>query len=92
MNLKEMRKKFAVKAGVSQDKAKELIATLEEVVIDGLIEDNKVVFGLIGSLSIKETKEREGHNPATGEKLIIKAGKKVAYKQSKAIKEIVNHN
>jgi len=87
-----MRKKFAVKAGVSQDKAKELIATLEEVVIDGLIEDNKVVFGLIGSLSIKETKEREGHNPATGEKLIIKAGKKVAYKQSKAIKEIVNHN
>ncbi|WP_297993897.1 HU family DNA-binding protein [uncultured Clostridium sp.] len=90
MNLTEMRKKFATKAGVSQEKAKELIAALEEVVINGLIEDNKVVFGAIGSLSIRETKERNGHNPATGEKIMIKAGKKVAYKQSKAIKEMVN--
>ena len=90
MNLTEMRKNFATKVGVSQEKAKELIAVLEEVVVEGLLEDGKVAFGTIGTLSVKETKEREGHNPATGEKLIIKAGKKVAYKQSSKIKEIVN--
>ena len=89
MNLTGMRKNFATKAGVSQEKAKELIAALEEVVVEGLLEDGKVVFGTIGTLSVKETKEREGHNPATGEKLIIPPSKRVKYKASKMLKETV---
>lgn len=44
MNLTGMRKEFATKVGVSQEKAKELIAALEEVVVEGLLEDGKVVF------------------------------------------------
>ena len=86
MNLTEMRKKFATKTGVSQEKAKELIAALEEVVVEGLLEDGKVVFGVLGSLETREV----ARNPQTGESMIIPGKVKVAYKQSSKIKEIVN--
>lgn len=90
MTLVEMRREFATKVGVSQEKAKELIAALEEVVVDGLLQDGKVAFGTIGSLETKDVAERTGRNPKTGESITIPARVKVAYKQSKAIKEIVN--
>lgn len=90
MNLTEMRKKFAEKVGVSQEKAKELIAALEEVVVEGLLEDGKVVFGTIGTLEVKEVAARQGRNPQTGEVITIPARNKVAYKQSSKIKEVVN--
>lgn len=90
MTLVEMRKEFATKVGVSQEKAKELIAALEEVVVDGLLQDSKVAFGTIGSLETKDVAERTGRNPQTGELITIPARVKVAYKQSKAIKEVIN--
>lgn len=90
MNLTEMRKEFATKVGVSQERAKELIATLEEVVVEGLLEDGKVVFGVLGSLEVSESAAREGRNPRTKETIQIPAKNKVKYKQSSKIKEIVN--
>ena len=89
MNLSEMRKNYAQKLGVSQEKAKELIAAFEETVVDGLLADGKVVFGTLGSFEVVETKERTGVNPATGEKLIIPPSKRVKYKASKMLKETV---
>lgn len=90
MNLVSLRKNFATKVGVSQEKAKELITALEEVVVEGLLEDGKVVFGVLGSLETREVAERTGRNPQTGESMIIPGKVKVAYKQSSKIKEIVN--
>lgn len=90
MTLVEMRREFATKVGVSQEKAKELIAALEEVVVDGLLQDGKVAFGTIGSLETKDVAERTGRNPQTGEAITIPARAKVTYKQSKAIKEVIN--
>jgi len=90
MTLVEMRKEFAIKVGVSQEKAKELIAALEEVVVDGLLQDGKVAFGTIGSLETKDVAERTGRNPQNGELITIPASRRVKFKTSKAIKEIVN--
>ena len=44
---------------------------LEEVVVEGLLEDGKVVFGVLGSLETREVVERTGRNPQTGESMII---------------------
>ena len=90
MTLVELRKEFATKVGVSQEKAKELVAALEEVVVEGLINDGKVVFGTLGSLEVKEVAARQGRNPQNGETITIPARNKVAYKQSSKIKEVVN--
>lgn len=39
--------------------------------------------------SVKDTAERNGVNPKTGEKLVIPAGKKVSLRACKGLKEIV---
>lgn len=90
MTLVELRKEFATKVGVSQEKAKELVAALEEVVVEGLINDGKVVFGMLGSLEVKEVAARQGVNPKTGEAITIQARNKIKYKQSSKIKEAIN--
>nr|DAK26565.1 MAG TPA: DNA binding protein [Caudoviricetes sp.] len=42
-----------------------------------------------GNFSVKETAERSGHNPQTGEKITIPAGRKPKFSFAKAIKEAV---
>ena len=90
MNLVSLRKNFATKTGVSQEKAKELIAALEEVVVEGLLEDGKVVFGVLGSLETREVAERTGRNPQTGETIQIAASNSASFKIAKAFKEELN--
>jgi len=43
-----------------------------------------------GSFTIRDRKERQGRNPATGETMTIKASKAVGFKAAKALKEAVN--
>lgn len=42
-----------------------------------------------GTFSVKETKERQGSNPSTHEKITIPAGRKVKFKPGTALAEMV---
>jgi hypothetical protein len=43
-----------------------------------------------GKFKIKETSEREGRNPANGEKIKIAASKKLIFSSAKAVKDLLN--
>ena len=43
-----------------------------------------------GSFSVRERKERQGRNPATGQTMTIAASKNVGFKAAKALKDAVN--
>ena len=43
-----------------------------------------------GKFKVKETPEREGRNPASGEKIKIAASRKLTYSPAKAVKELLN--
>ena len=43
-----------------------------------------------GKFKVKETSEREGRNPASGEKIKIAASRKLTYLPAKAVKELLN--
>src|SRR5271165_4515817 len=43
-----------------------------------------------GKFKVKETPEREGRNPASGEKIKIAASRKLTYLPAKAVKELLN--
>ncbi len=58
------------------------IATL----IEG-IKEGKVDLAGFGKFEVKDVAERQGINPATGEKITIAATKKVSFKAAKALKE-----
>ena len=46
----------------------------------------KAVVREVGTFTVKETPERQGRNPGTGEPIMIAAGKRLAFKPSPALK------
>ena len=44
----------------------------------------------LGTFSLKRTKARKGRNPATGEPIKIKASKRMNFKPSSLIKDLLN--
>ena len=43
-----------------------------------------------GKFKVKDTPEREGRNPTSGEKIKIAASKKLTYSPAKAVKDLLN--
>lgn len=86
----DMIDKVAKDAGISKVAAK---AALESFV-DFCRKEVKVgrpfrVAGL-GTFQLKKSKARKGVNPATGEAIKIKASKRMVFKMSSAVKDLLN--
>ena len=43
-----------------------------------------------GKFKVKETPEREGRNPASGERIKIAASKKLTFSPAKPVKDLLN--
>ena len=77
-------------AGIESKAATEkAVNAVLEAIKEGLKKDKVVQIIGFGSFEIKERKARTGVNPATGEKIKIKASKKVAFRAAKELKESV---
>ena len=87
MNKTELVKATAAKAGKTIKETGEIVAALQETIMETLKagEDVKVVG--FGNLEVQDVPEGERRNPATGEKFIAKANKTVKAKLAKAVKD-----
>ncbi len=54
--------------------------------IEAIKLEGKVVVRDLGTFTVRDTPERQGRNPATGEPLMIPAGKRLTFKPSPALK------
>ncbi len=59
-------------------------------IANALKESDKVQLIGFGTFEVKESAEREGRNPKTGETIKIAASKKPAFSASKALKDQIN--
>ncbi len=90
MTKADMIDQVAKDAGISKAAAKTVI----ESFVDMARKEVKVgrpfrVAGL-GVFSLKKSKARKGVNPATGEPIKIKAKKRMAFKPSSQVKDLLN--
>lgn len=69
----------------AEQNIEDTIASIKELLKEG----NDVSIMEFGTFEIRETNAREGKNPKTKEIIQIPAGKKVAFKPSKKLKELV---
>jgi DNA-binding protein HU-beta len=60
-----------------------------DAIVEALKAGDKVQLIGFGTFEVKETAEREGRNPKTGETITIAAGKKPAFSASKALKDAI---
>ena len=81
MNKAELNKKTATAA------VEAVLASVTDALHSG---DDVTLIGF-GTFKVIERSEREGHNPRTGEKIILPASKSVSFKVGKGLKEAVNN-
>ncbi len=90
MNKSQFVKAIAEKAGLTIKDAEAFVNAYADVVKDALVEGDKIQLVGFGSFEVKDVAEKQGVNPATGEKITIAACKKPVLKFSSAIKEALN--
>jgi len=89
VNKSELVDLVAEKTEMSKKDSEKAVKAVLDSITDGLVKGDKVQLVGFGTFEVRSRKEREGRNPATGEKIKIKALKVPAFKPGKALKEQV---
>jgi len=79
----------AEKGGLSKKTSKRAVESILDGIAGSLAKGEKVQLVGFGTFEVRHRKAREGRNPATGEKIKIKALKVPAFKPGKALKDKV---
>ena len=90
MNTSELISKIAEAHDVSKAQAKTLIEAFLKELIAEAATGGEISLPGFGKFKVKESPEREGRNPANGEKIKIAASKKLSFVPAKAIKDALN--
>ncbi len=90
MNATELIAKLSETHGVSKAQAKSIVDDILKDIVDAAASGAEVSLPGFGKFKIKVTKEREGRNPASGEKIKIAATKKHTFSSAKSVKDLLN--
>jgi nucleoid DNA-binding protein len=75
---------------LNESEANACVSTVFQAVKNALVNDGEVRIDGLGTLKRKDVAERKGHNPRTGEVLVIPAHKVVIFKTGKQLNEAIN--
>jgi DNA-binding protein HU-beta len=84
MNTAELVAKIADAHGVSKVQAKSIVDDIFKDIVDAAASGAEVSLPGFGKFKVKATPEREGRNPANGEKIKIAASKKLTFSTAKS--------
>ncbi len=87
MNKSELIAVVADKAQVTKEVAGKCLDGVIAAVAEALANGEEVALAGFGKFEVKERAERQGVNPATGEKITIAASKAVSFKAGKSLKD-----
>jgi len=90
MNRQDLAAQVSTETGISKSKSDEVIKAIFAGITQTLQSKDSVQIIGFGSLSVTETKARNGRNPRTGEAIKIPASKRVKFTAGKSLKQAVN--
>ena len=90
MNTSELVAKIAEANSVSKTQAQAIVESMLKTIMSAAANGEEISLPGFGKFKVKETPEREGRNPASGEKIMIAASRKLIYSPAKAMKELLN--
>jgi len=94
MNTAELVAKIADAHGVSKVQAKSIVddifKDIFKDIVDAAASGAEVSLPGFGKFKVKATPQREGRNPANGEKIKIAASKKLTFSSAKSVKNLLN--
>ncbi len=77
----------AKEADIDKKAAKKAMTAFVEGIIQAVKSEGELLLPGFGKFVMRETKERQGRNPSTGETIEIPAGKRLGFMPAKAIRE-----
>lgn len=86
----ELVAQIAGKADLKKATVERLLNAMLGSIQELLLEDGKLSLTGFGTFVVEERKERQGHNPRTGEPIVIPAAKVVKFRPGKFLKDAVN--
>jgi DNA-binding protein HU-beta len=90
MNTTELVAKLAEAHGVSKAQAKSIVDGILKDIVNAAASGAEVSLPGFGKFKVKATPEREGRNPANGEKIKIAASRKLTFSSAKSVKDLLN--
>ncbi|MBQ5327484.1 MAG: HU family DNA-binding protein [Oscillospiraceae bacterium] len=78
------------KAELTKKDSEKAVAAVIDAITETLISGEKVSLVGFGTFEVKERAERMGHNPKTGEPMVIASSKAPVFKAGTALKNAVN--
>ena len=90
MNNSNLADTIAASADISKADARKIVDDVFAAVADAAAKGEEVSLNGFGKFKVKDSPEREGRNPATGEAMTIKASKKLTFTPAKAVKDKLN--
>jgi DNA-binding protein HU-beta len=89
VTLKQFAAELAVTHDLSKKLAEAVLGDLVTLATKHLKQGDKIRLTGLGILQVRTRDARMGRNPATGEAIKIAAGKKIAFRPAKELKEVV---
>jgi len=90
MNSTELASKIAEAHGVTKAQAHAILDGVLKSIVSAAADGEEISLAGFGKFKVKATPEREGRNPANGEKITIAASKKITFAPAKAVKDALN--
>ncbi|AXB78305.1 integration host factor [Novosphingobium barchaimii LL02] len=90
MNNSDLADVIATDTGITKTDARKIVDAVFDAIGNAAAKGEEISLNGFGKFKIKDSPEREGRNPATGETMTIKASKKLAFAPAKAIKDKLN--
>ncbi|MFT4055317.1 MAG: HU family DNA-binding protein [Novosphingobium sp.] len=90
MNNSDLADAIATHAGITKADARKIVDAVFVAIADAAAKGEEISLNGFGKFKVKDTPEREGRNPATGEPMTIKAARKLAFTPAKAVKDKLN--
>jgi DNA-binding protein HU-beta len=89
VNTTELVTKIAEAHSVSKSQAQAIVDSMLKSIMSAAAKGEEISLPGFGKFKVKETPEREGRNPTSGEKIKIAASRKLTYSPAKAVKELL---
>lgn len=90
MTKAEIIQKVYEKVGYPKRETVELVELVFEIMKGTLEGGEKLKIAGFGTFTVKQKADRRGRNPLTGEKLTIRARRRISFKPSVVLKETIN--
>lgn len=90
MNKEQLVAKIAEKASVTKKEANQILDATIEIVMDTVVEGEKLTLVGFGTFEARERKERQGRNPQTGDVITIPATRVPVFSPGKLFKDKVS--